>query len=228
MILVDCEQGTTEWAQARLGIPTASNFDKIITAKTMKLSTQIEGYAYRLIAEQVLKTPLDDATSGFMLRGSILERKAVQFYELQRDAETTPVGFVLRDDRRVGCSPDRFVGDEGLLEIKCPAAHTHIGYLLDEEGIGYRAQVQGQLWITGRAWCDTVSYNPDMPPAIARQERDDAFIAKLAACVEQFLAYVDECKLRLVRRGYFPELEATIANLAITDGRLTLLRQSIA
>lgn len=224
MIILPVEQGTSEWAMARLGIPTASQFSRIITEKTMKPSSQAEVYAHHLIAEQILKAPLDNATSGFMLRGSILERKAVQFYELARDAETSPIGFVLRDDRRVGCSPDRFVGDHGLLEIKCPAAHTHIGYLLDDEGIGYRAQVQGQLWLTGRAWADTISYNPEMPAAIVRQHRDDKFIVALSAAVESFLTMVDEMKMRLIQRGYFPDLAATLPDPTL----LTLLRQSIA
>lgn len=208
MIRFDVVQGTTEWAQLRVGIPTASNFDKIITPKTMKLSGQCDGYAQQLIAEQHLKTPLDNATSGFMERGQVLEKKAVAFYELERDVESEAIGFMLRDDRRVGASPDRLVGNDGLLEIKIPAAHTHVGYLLDKDGIGYRTQVQGQLWIAEREWCDTLSYNPDMPPALVRQHRDEDFIKKLAECVDQFLEYLDEAKYKLqLQYGMFPELK---------------------
>jgi hypothetical protein len=204
MIRVDVEQGTSAWAAARLGIPTASQFDKIITPKTAKFSTQAEGYAHQLIAEQVLGMPLDNATSGLMLRGSILEKTAVDFYELQKDCDTEAVGFILRDDRRVGCSPDRLVGEKGLLEIKAPAPHTHIGYLLDDQGIGYKAQVQGQLWICEREWVDTLSYHPDMPPALVRQHRDDAFIRQLSMCVDQFLEMMLEMKQKLQKVGMFP------------------------
>ncbi len=204
--LVDVVQGTTAWAQARAGIPTASQFDQIITEKTLKLSSSSAKYMHRLIAEQLLGRPLDDATSGFMERGTLLEKKAVDYYELERDVDTTPIGFVLRDDRRVGCSPDRLVGEDGLLEIKCPAAHTHIGYLLDREGIGYRLQVQGQLWLTGREWNDTLSFNPDLPPALVRQHRDEEVIGKIEDAVEQFLDYLDETKDILQKHyGLFPE-----------------------
>lgn len=214
MITLDVQQGTTEWANARLGIPTASCFDKIITPKTMKASSSATGYAHQLLAELILGEPLDSATSGFMQRGSIQERKALQFYELQRDVETTPIGFVLRDDRRVGCSPDRFVGTDGLVEIKCPAAQNHVGYLLDDDGIGYRAQVQGQLWLCEREWCDTVSYNPFMPAAIVRQHRDEKFIAALDNAVREFLELMDQMRQELARKGCFPEDAASAQRIA--------------
>jgi hypothetical protein len=215
MIILNVEQGSAEWFAARLGIPTASQFGRILTPKTMKLSDQSAGYMQELIAEQLLGQAMDDGGSiGFMQRGEVLERKAVEFYELQRDVETEKVGFVLRDDSRVGCSPDRFVGADGLLEIKCPSAKVHVGYLLDDEGIGYRAQVQGQLWITGRAYVDTLSYNPELPPALVRVHRDEEFIGKLAAAVDQFLSFLDESKLKLNRKyGLFPDF--TVPNLRI-------------
>jgi hypothetical protein len=202
MIRLDLEQGSPEWFNARLGIPTASQFDRIITNKTMKLSEQSTKYAHQLIAEAWLGIALDAASSGFMQRGVEMEESAVSFYELKRDTDTETVGFVLRDDRRVGCSPDRFVGENGLLEIKCPSAAVHVGYLLDAEGIGYRAQCQGQLWLCEREWVDTLSYHPELPPALVRQHRDEEFIAKLAAAVDQFLSFVVECKLRLAAMGY--------------------------
>lgn len=208
ILLNEFQQGSAEWMMARLGIPTASQFDRIITPKTMKLSGQMDGYVHQLIAEQLLGVPLDDASSGFMDRGNVLEKRAVDYYELQCDCDTTPIGFILRDDRRVGASPDRFVGDDGLLEIKCPSAAKHIEYLLDKEGIGYRPQVQGQLWLAEREWVDTLSFNPDLPPALVRQPRDEAFIKALAAAVDQFLAYLDESKVKLQQQyGLFPDFQ---------------------
>lgn len=214
MIRHDVEQGHAEWMALRLGIPTASCFDKIITPKTMKPSASADKYAWELIAERVLGRPVDDASSGFITRGTILETKAVEFYELERNVDTERVGFVLRDDRRVGCSPDRFVGSDGGLEIKCPNATNHIGYLLDDEGIGYRAQVQGCLWLCEREWWDTISYNPDMPPALVRITRDEKFIAALEAAVDAFLDRLDGMIYTLTQRGYFPELAATVAKVA--------------
>lgn len=208
MRLVNAQQGTTEWAMARLGIPTASNFAKIITPKTMKLSSQADSYAHQLIAEQLLGEPLDDATSGFMERGTAFEKRAIAYYELQRDCDTLPVGFVLRDDERAGCSPDRFVGKDGLVEIKVPGPAKHVEYLLDKDGIGYRTQVQGQLWICEREWNDTLSFNPVLPPALVRQHRDEEFIKALSAAVEQFSDYVGELKLKLQRQyGLFPDFQ---------------------
>lgn len=211
ILLNEFEQGSEAWLRARLGIPTASQMDKIITPKTMKLSGQADGYAHQLIAEQLLGVPLDDASSGFMERGNIMEQRAVSYYELQRECDTVPVGFIMRDDRRSGASPDRLVGEDGLLEIKVPSAHRHVAYLLDKDGIGYRVQVQAQLWIAEREWSDTLSYHPDLPPALVRQHRDEEFIKALAAAVEQFTDYVDELKLKLQKQyGLFPDFQARI------------------
>lgn len=204
ILLNEFQQGSAAWVMARLGIPTASQFDRIITP-TGKPSTAVDKYAHELIAEQLLGKPLKDESSGFMERGTLNEERAASYYELQRDVDTVPVGFIVRDDRRSGASPDRLVGDNGLLEIKVPAANTHIGYLLDSEGIGYKCQVQGQLWVAERDWCDTLSWHPTFPPALVRQHRDEEFIKKLAAGVEQFCNYVDELKLKLQKQyGLFP------------------------
>jgi hypothetical protein len=203
--LDEFDQGSAAWAMARAGIPTASCFDKIITPKTMKLSETAVKYAWQLLAEQHTGAPMEDATAGFMARGEVMERKAVEYYELRRNVDTETVGLILRDDRRVGCSPDRLVGNDGLLEIKVPSAPVHISYLLDEEGIGYRAQVQGQLWVAEREWNDTLSYHPTMPEALVRIHRDEEFIGKLATAVNQFLEMVDDMKEKLSRRGMFPD-----------------------
>lgn len=207
MIHLPVAQGSPEWMMARLGIVTASQMDKIVTP-TGKLSGQADKYMNRLIAEQLLGVPQDDASSGFMQRGSTLERHAVSYYELQKEMDTDAVGFLLRDNGRVGASPDRFVGTDGLLEIKVPMATTHIGYLLDNEGIGYRVQVQGQLWVAEREWSDTLSYHPELPPALVRQHRDEKFIALLAAAVTQFLDAMDEAKASLKKHGLFVDTPA--------------------
>jgi hypothetical protein len=203
VIRVDCVQGTTAWAQARLGIPTASQFDKIITEKKMEFSKSSAKYMYQLLAEQALGEPLDNATSGLMIRGSVMEHKAVSRYELLREVDTEDVGFILRDDRRAGCSPDKLVGNDGLLELKVPGPTTHIEYLLDDEGIGYKAQTQGQLWICEREWIDTMSFHPTMPGALVRQVRDEKFIAALEAAVFRFHEMMMEAKLKLQKLGMF-------------------------
>ncbi len=202
MIRLDCPQGSDEWIEARLGIPTSSQFHRIITPKTGKLSSQADGYAHELLAEELLGHPIDESASDFMARGTALEKSAVEFYEFQRDMNTQRVGVILRDDGLTGCSPDRLVGDDGGLEIKCPSAKVHVSYMLGQDADTYKCQVQGALWITGRAWWDWLSYNPELPPVLIRFERDEEFIAKLAAAVDQFIEYLYECRLKLVATGY--------------------------
>ncbi len=207
MIVVDCEQGSETWKSLRLGRPTASNFDKIITNETAKFSKSSTKYAYALIAESLLGVEADGASSGFMARGKDVEKEARLFYEMAKSVDVKQVGFVMRDDRRVGCSPDGLIGDDGLLEMKCPSAAVHVGYLAGDMGIGYQAQVQGQLWLTGRKWVDTVSYHGLMPSTILRVARDDGYILKLEEAVNQFLSFVDETKLKLIDLGYFEKGE---------------------
>lgn len=207
MITFDVLQGTSAWAELRIGIPTASAFDEILTPAKLEFSKSADKYAARLIAEEHLGLALDDALSSTsIVRGQIFEKRALGLYGLKHDdAELTPVGFVMRDDRRVGCSPDHFVGANGLLEIKVPEPARHVAYLLDKEGIGYRLQVQGQLWLCEREWCDTLSYHPDMPTALVRQHRDEKVIVAIASAVDRFLEVLDETKEKLQKQyGMFP------------------------
>ena len=89
-----------------------------------------------------------------------------------------------------------------MVEIKVPAAHTHVGYLLDSDGIGYKHQTQGGLWLAGREWIDTISYHDVMPSALVRVWRDEEYIKTLDKLVAQFLSLVDESKEKLMKRGY--------------------------
>lgn len=200
-------QGTSEWAALRLGIPTASQFDRIITPKTGKPSAQLEVYAHELLFEQALGVPYDNATSGFMERGTVLEKKAISFYELQNDCTVDRVGFITDDAGAVGCSPDGLVGDRGGAEIKIPAGPTHISYLLGDAGEKYRCQVQGCMWIAERDWWDFVSYNPDLPSTIVRFTRDEAFIKLLATGVSALQNYMADAKEKLQVHGLFKDFK---------------------
>lgn len=190
MIILDLEQGSPEWGAARLGIPTASQFSRLLTP-TGKPSTSANGYMDELLAERLLGASLDQVTTDWMRRGRELEASAVRYYELQRDCDTKAIGFVLRDDGKCGCSPDRLVGEDGLLEIKCPGAKTHVTYLRGDVSAAHKPQTQGQLWICEREWCDVLSYHPEMPPALVRVDRDEAYIKALATVVAQFAARLD-------------------------------------
>jgi len=185
MIRYDYPQGSQEWVDAHLGIPTSSQFARIITPATAKPSSQAEAFMHELIAERIMGAPVGDYMSSWMERGLELEDQAVAWYELQHDIDTDKVGFCLTDDKRMGCSPDRLVGLEGGLEIKTPAAHTHIAWSL-KPPTKYRCQIQGNLMITGRQWWDFVSWNPELKPVVVRYERDDEFIEKLRSAVVKF------------------------------------------
>ena len=206
MKILDVMQGSPAWIAARLGIPTASAAKKIIQPVKLKPSSAQDDYLNVLVAEWALGRPLDEQTSEFMLRGTAMESEAVAWYELTHDVEVQRVGFCTSDGGTYGCSPDGLVGDTGGLEIKCPAANTHIGHLLDPLNIEYKAQVQFSMLVTGRAWWDRVSYHPDLPKSLTRFERDEVFCQALANCLRDFNVRLEEAKYRLRQMGVEPAI----------------------
>ncbi len=204
MIVVECEQRTDAWFEARLGLPTASRFDKLVTPKTGKLSASARVLLHECLAEYMTGESGDRGGSAFMARGTDMETKARQWYELEFDIDVQQVGFVTTDDGSAGCSPDGLVGAKGGLEIKVPSAVQHVAYMLDNDALrfAYRAQVQGSLWVTGRVWWDLLSYSPCMTPVLIRCDRDDDFIATLAGAVADLHA---KKTAALIRFGYMPD-----------------------
>ena len=203
-IIHNCVQGTTEWLELRAGIPTASNFSKIITPKGQP-SHQAEKYKYLLLAERLMGHPVEErGYSHWMDRGSEMEARAVSFYEFTRDEETVKVGFITNADGTIGASPDRLVGDRGLLEIKVPSESIHMEYLLESGSAyqEYRVQVQGQLWIAEREWSDVLSWHPELPPALIRIPRDDEFIELLSKAVTAFSNQLELAFATCLERGW--------------------------
>jgi hypothetical protein len=200
----DIQQGSAAWLELRAGIPTASQFHRILTPSG-KPSAQATDYLHGLLAERMMGHPLVEHVSLWMQRGADLEGEAVTFYEFQRETTTERLGFVTNDAGTIGASPDRLVGDDGLLEIKVPKDSTHVGYLLAEPvDQAYYPQIQGQLWIAERQWLDVLSYHPEMPPALIRVARDEAYIAKLSAAIEAFAASLAQHAQVLRARGWLP------------------------
>lgn len=196
MKILTMEQGTHEWEMARLGVPTASKMDSILTPKTRKPSGGRPKYRAELLAEWLLGQPLDAGSSSFMARGTEMEDRARKWYELQYDVDVEQVGFILRDDEAVGCSPDGLVGDTGGLEIKCPAAVTHVAALLGDM-TDHVGQCQTAMYLTDRSWWDVLSFNPDLPPVVNRVLRDNKYIEALVPVLDEFVVTLTKEKIRL-------------------------------
>lgn len=204
IVYAELQQGTPEWCEVRRGIPTASNFDKILTP-TGKRSTQAKAYMRHLLAELVIGRPLDEFKSSWMERGSEMEAEAVCYYEFARDVAVERVGFISNDAGTWGASPDALVGERGMAEFKCPKAETHIGYMLYEDvSKEYRVQLQGQLLATEgqREWTDICSYHPELPEVIVRVEPDLPYQRLLNEALEEFCAELAAERARLIERGY--------------------------
>lgn len=205
------EQGSLDWYRLRLGIPTSSNFDKIITPGG-KPSAQCWKYMYRLIAERLLKESMDDQLGGvrWMEHGKEEEPNAIAQFQLVNDVELVPAGFITTDDGRLGCSPDRLIfGYSEAVEIKCPAPWTQIGYLLDGPGNDYRCQVQGQLLIGDFDVVHFYSYHRRMPALHIETRADPVFRAQLCSALDSFLDQLDVNTERARSLGayiVFPEL----------------------
>jgi hypothetical protein len=163
---IDVEQGSAAWYRVRLGVPSASHFDEIITPGG-KPSTQSRKYKYRLIAERLLRESMDDEIGHirWVAGGKEKEPFAAAHFQEVNGIELKKCGFCITDDGRLGASPDRFLGNgrEGM-EIKCPAAFTQIGYLLDGPDEKYTPQVQGQLLVTEFDAMHFFSWHDRMPP----------------------------------------------------------------
>jgi hypothetical protein len=188
MRIFDFPQYSDEWWAIRRGVPSASCADQLITPAKGEPSKSMVGYAHQLIADTFDGDygKVSEFATAAMLNGTIMEPEARRFYEFERECDARQVGFCLDDDGRFGCSPDSLVGEDGVLELKNPTAKTHVGYLLNG-GLpdAYKPQVHFQLIVTGRAWCDFMSYRPGFPKLLVRVE-PDAFTEKLRAAMAEF------------------------------------------
>lgn len=193
MIVLDLAQRSPEWFVAKCGIPSSSNFDKIVDI-TGKPSKQRQKYLFQLAGERITGIAEETYQNAAMLRGIELEDEARKFYELVSGNKVEQCGLCFPDEKKMyGASPDGLVGKDGLVEIKCPAIHTQVGYLLDNKlPSDYIQQIQGQLLVTGRKWVDFVSYYPAIKPLIVRVERDKKFLAILEVELKAFCDSLDE------------------------------------
>lgn len=192
LITLDCEQGSEEWLKARLGIPTATGFENIVTATGKKSSGQIK-YMAELIEESILGLQDNTFRSNFMERGNQLEPLARSAYEFITGNDVIQVGGVYLDEHKeVMVSPDGLIPElKKGLELKCPKMSTHIRYLL-EGGVPaeYIVQVQANLWVTGYDTWDFVSYCPEYQKQtiyLYTAKRDEVLMKAFDKLIPQFL-----------------------------------------
>jgi len=199
MIISPHAQGSVEWQLARSGIPTASEFDNIVTSKmVLRDSQMLETYLARKLAEKWLGGPVASLNVFDADQGKILEEEAIPWYELEFSEAIQRVGLITTDDGRIGCSPDGLLGDNCGVEFKCPKIETHIGYLLaGEVPKDYLPQVYGALLVTGRPSWKFVSYRRRLPALVKVVERDESILARLQDALDKFLKRFDEGYARL-------------------------------
>jgi len=183
VIIHDIEQRSDEWFSLRAGMPTASEFSKLVTS-TGEPSKSMKDYAELLAAEKYAGRPLSSfGGNASTQRGAEMEAEAIMAYELAHH-EVEPVGLITDDLQRYGCSPDGLVGTDGLIEIKCLETKAHIKVLLHfakhKKALPkYIQQTQGQIFICEREWCDLFFYHPNLPTLVIRQFPDPGFIRGL-------------------------------------------------
>lgn len=197
MKIIECEQKSPEWYAARCGIPTASGFDKIVTTKGEQ-SKQRTKYLYQLAGECVSGLAEESYQNYAMLRGIETEAEARSFYEFTTGSDVAQVGFCISDCGKYGASPDGLVGEDGILEIKCPTMAVHVGYLLEGSlPMDYFQQTQGQLLVTGRKWSAFLSYYPGLKPVLIRVDRDALFLTALQLELDKFCSELEQIVKRI-------------------------------
>lgn len=190
-------QRTEEWLRARSGKITASPILKVYKRlKNGSYSKERETYKFQIIAERLVGTTIEGRKSAAMMRGVEKEAEARDRYARTTNLPVTEAPFVPHPHiGDAGASPDGFVGEEGLVEIKAPQSQTAVEILLTEEvPEEYYAQCQWQMCVTGRKWCDFVVFDDRLPPSmqlfVKRIQRDDDLIRTVEKEVREFIAEV--------------------------------------
>lgn len=185
MIIHYVLQRSQEWYAVKCGKIGASSIKDVLSKGTTRNT-----YMMRLLAERLSGIPQETYCNGAMQWGIDNEEFARNTYEMETGNTVQQVGFVELDEF-IGCSPDGLVGGDGLVEIKCPNSSTHLTYILaGKMPAEYVLQVQTQLWITERLWCDFVSFDPRIPSRpfwTIRVNRDEKKITEINSGVKVFL-----------------------------------------
>jgi putative phage-type endonuclease len=190
-------QRTDDWYRARLGKVTASRMGDLLATTRSGFGASRANYMAELLVERLTGVPTEKFASSAMAWGTEKEPDARAAYEFELGVEVSEVGFIDHPTiAMAGASPDGLVGDDGLIEIKCPQTPAHLDLLLGHKiPQKYEQQMQFQMACTGRQWCDFVSFDPRLPPDlrlfIKSVPRDDAMITAMEKEVTDFLAELD-------------------------------------
>lgn len=201
-------QRTEAWHAARCGKLTASRFADVMNVlKDGSPGANRRNLITLLAVERLTGSTVDTFQNDAMRRGTELEPEARAAYEAHTGELVEEVGFVPHPVLDyVGVSPDGLLGNDGLVELKCPASMAkHLDALrVNDHAKEYRWQLQGQLWVCHRKWVDAVSYDPRFPDhlrlAICRIERDEAAIKELAAECEKANREIEEVLFTLQQK----------------------------
>ena len=198
------EQGTEAWLQLRLGKVTASRVADIMAKTKTGVSASRGNYLIELALQRVTGNIEPMYTNDAMAWGTATEPQARVDYEVKTGNFVDQIAFVEHPTIEwFGCSPDGLVGNDGLIEIKCPNSATHWATIKDGKPPNkYVIQMQTQMACTNRQWCDFVSFDPRMPERsqlfICRVERDQTMIDEIEAEIKKFLSEV-ESEVNLMR-----------------------------
>ena len=203
MISVTCEQGSPEWHRARLGLITASRVKDALARTSKGWGASRDRYRAQLAYELATGMPgaLDMQTAA-MRRGTLLEPMALACYERVSGSFVDRAGLLIRDDHLLGYSPDGLIGNDGLVEVKCPGAEQLVACITDDPAgpkaawQDYRLQMLAGLLVTGRDWCDLAVYsdceNGEELLWTHRIHRDYAELEDLKASLVEFRAEVHD------------------------------------
>jgi hypothetical protein len=203
--ICDAPQRSPEWFAARLGKLTGSCAGAMLSKIKSGEAAARRDLRLKLVCERLTGQCQDDGfVNDAMQRGIDLEPQAFAAYEAHTGQMVTRTGFLALNGVEAGCSLDGHVGNfDGIVEIKCPKSATHLRYLRSGEvPAEHLPQIRHNLWISGAAWCDFVSFDDRFPPAyqvfIVRVERAEVDIESYELTAEDFLAEVDN-ELRAIQ-----------------------------
>lgn len=208
------EQNSLLWLKARAGVVTASEFDNLVTPGfKIKDGEAPKSYLAQKVAEKWTGGPLPGFMTLDMEFGKIREEEAIPFYEFEFSEKVTRAALITDDDSRYGCSPDGLIGEDGGVEVKCPLAKTHVGWLLaGEVPKDHLVQIHFSMLVTGRAWWKFFSYRRGFPAMVKLVERDEKIQRTMRVALDEFIENFDAAmeKMKHMNGGVLPDNSISI------------------